>query len=145
MTGLLNCFAVRATPIGVLPKILCASIRPSPVMTKSASLTCSASFKLSNTICTPVLSCTLGKSNKPPPIPPAAPAPGCSLICLPQSRPAISAKWANAASSSFTISGVAPFCGPKIAEAPRSPQSGLFTSQATSICTCCNRGSKSAI
>ena len=34
MTGLLNCFAVRATPIGVLPKILCASIRPSPVINK---------------------------------------------------------------------------------------------------------------
>ena len=135
ITGLLNCFAVRATPIGVLPKMLCASIRPSPVITKSASRTLSANCKLSNTICTPAFSTTFGNNNNPPPIPPAAPVPACSLIFLPQSRWAISAKCANAASSCATICGVAPFCGPKIAEAPRSPQRGLFTSHATSICT----------
>ena len=42
-----------------------------------------------------------------------------------------SAKRRSPASISFTICASAPFCGPKMALAPFSPQSGLFTSHAT--------------
>ena len=65
------------------------------------------------------------------PAPPAAPAPGTSRRSRPSARAMASAVCASAASSFGTSCGFAPFCGPKIADAPFGPQSGLSTSEAT--------------
>ena len=73
----------------------------------------------------PLLSSPPRNSRKAKPSPPAAPDPGTSAF-----PPETAAKCASAASSSATISGVAPFCGPNTALAPRSPQSGFPTSHA---------------
>ena len=72
-------------------------------------------------------------ANRPAPRPPAAPAPGVSVTCRPMSRLMTSLNRARARSSSLTVSLSAPFCGPKIADAPVGPHRGLLTSQATSI------------
>ncbi len=53
ITGTLKRFATLATPTGTLPWIVWLSIRPSPVITKSASATRSASCSASVTISMP--------------------------------------------------------------------------------------------
>ena len=72
------------------------------------------------------------KASRPAPSPPAAPAPGTSKTSRPVCSWTTFAKRANAASSAETVAGPAPFWGPKTAEAPFGPHSGLVTSQATS-------------
>ena len=63
-------------------------------------------------------------------MPPAAPAPGSALTLRPaaafSSRPIRSSR----SSSSATVSGSAPFCGPNTAAAPIGPSSGCSTSVA---------------
>ncbi|MNJ58708.1 hypothetical protein D3C77_543570 [compost metagenome] len=73
------------------------------------------------------------KASNPPPRPPAPPAPGTSTISIPSSCFTISLKCLKFRSRICTISGVAPFCGPKTTDAPRSPHNGLVTSEATTI------------
>ena len=71
--------------------------------------------------------------NSPPtscsakPRPPVAPAPGREAARTPAAS-ASAAKFADPVSNPATASAATPFCGPKIAVAPRSPQSGLLTS-----------------
>ncbi len=74
-------------------------------------------------------------------MPPAAPAPGSPATSRPVAAAATRPKRPRARSSSATIAGVAPFCGPKTAEAPRGPVSGLSTSQATRTSAEAMRGS----
>ena len=80
---------------------------------------------------TPGLSSPFMNAIMPAPSPPAAPDPSIFLISTPISRSTILAKCPSAESNDSTISGVAPFCGPYIADAPVGPVRGLFTSQAT--------------
>ena len=72
------------------------------------------------------------------PTPPAAPAPATSAAGCPESpsgtpraRATAPDQTRSAPSSRATSSGVAPFCGPYTAAAPRSPSSGLSTSLAS--------------
>lgn len=93
--------------------------------------------------------------------------PGLSLACVKNINPAQAASSAGARQFSHvttghfqragrkmakcciqvsaTASGVAPFCGPKTAEAPRSSHSGLSTSQATMISVPRRRGSRPSV
>ena len=125
------CLAALATPEGVLPKAVWKSIRPSPVMTRSAPLICFASSVASTTISTPLLSFAPVNATRPAPKPPAAPAPFNFMTSLCKSLLIILAKYFRFASSFVTMAGVAPFCGPKTCAAPFLPQSGFSTSLAT--------------
>eukprot|EP00756_Hemistasia_phaeocysticola_P006436 Hpha_TRINITY_DN13828_c0_g1::TRINITY_DN13828_c0_g1_i1::g.69909::m.69909 len=133
-----------ATPCGTFPDPVCSSIRPSPVIAKEAPLSWSFSPERSATRSKP--DCRLAPKNAiaPPPKPPAAPAPARvgSSAGTPgspvQSRPRLRSPSSNTA----RFSGVsAPFWGPYTAVAPRSPHSGLVTSQATITSVDLRRGS----
>ncbi len=81
----------------------------------------------------PWRSCAPQKAYSAAPIPPAAPPPARLSTSISRSRAMIRAYCASALSRVTIISGVAPFCGPKTADAPSLPVSGFVTSQATSI------------
>ena len=66
----------------------------------------------------------------PPPVPPAAPAPGRFSIMRPFSASMASASRARPASSVATCCASAPFCGANTAAAPSVPVRGLVTSHA---------------
>ena len=133
MTGLLKRFATFATPTGTLPWIVWLSMRPSPVITRSASATWSARCSASVTISMPWRSCAPQKAYSAAPMPPAAPPPARFSTSISRSRAMTLAYCASALSRVTIISGVAPFCGPNTADAPSLPVSGFVTSQATSI------------
>ncbi len=109
------------------------SIRPSPVITRSASATRLSRLSASVTISMPWRSCAPQKAYSAAPMPPAAPPPARPSTSTSRSRAIIRAYCVSAPSRRVIISGVAPFCGPNTAVAPFSPVSGLVTSQATSI------------
>ena len=129
-TGMPSSLATFATPIGVLPKSVWKSVRPSPVMTRAAPSICSLSRTVSTTMSTPRLRLAPRNAVKPAPSPPAAPAPGMPSTSTPKSRRIAEARFLSASSSVLTISGVAPFCGPYTADAPCGPVKGLSTSHA---------------
>src|SRR5947207_6564851 len=81
-------------------------------------------------------------ASSPNAVPPAAPAPGVSRTPRPTAASSASAKRASRASSSPTWLGLAPFCGPYVAAAPRSPSSGLVTSDAIRRSVSARRGSR---
>ena len=125
-----------ATPSAVLPKAVWASIRPSPVMTRSAR-----SSRAVNSVAS-ISSSTPGRSandrNRPwtasnaKPTPPAAPAPGCPARAGPRAPRARRPRRHSARRATRCPSGVAPFCGPYVAAAPAGPSNGFDTSHATS-------------
>jgi len=104
--------ATAATPTGAFPMAVWKSVRPSPVMTRSAPWTRASKPVVSSTMATPGRRLAGVKNSRPAPRPPAAPAPGSSAMSRPVAALATSAKTPRAASSSCTISGVAPFWGP---------------------------------
>src|SRR3954451_11015042 len=139
-------FARRATPSAVLPYAVCSSIRPSPVTTRSALASRSAAPVSSSTRSTPGRSSIDRRCppivSRPKAVPPAAPAPATSRSWRPVAASRASAYTPRYASSFRTWSGVAPFCGPYVGAAPRSPRSGLVTSQAIRSSTSASRGSR---
>ena len=66
----------------------------------------------------------LNRPSMPPPVPPAAPAPGLSVILRPFSAVMASASLPKPQSSNATCSGFAPFCGANTA-APSVPVRGI--------------------
>ena len=115
-----------ATTVGALPASDCPSKRPSPVITRSAPMIASASPTACATSAAPP-PIRAPHASSPNPAPPAAPAPGAAASGCSASG-IRSASRARFASSTSTVAASAPFCGPKIAAAPRSPNSGLVTS-----------------
>ena len=83
----------------------------------------------------PLFNSAFKNARSAPPSPPAAPAPLTYLISIFKISFILSAKCSRFLSSNSTISVSAPFCGPKIYEAPVGPINGLVTSHATSIVT----------
>ena len=119
-------------PLGTLPYGVCPSIDPSPVMTTSAHAHASRACSKSSTNSMPGRMVALNRPSMPPPVPPAAPAPGLSVILRPFSAVMASASLAKPQSSNATCSGFAPFCGANTAAAPSVPVRGLVTSHAKS-------------
>src|SRR5436309_2412577 len=107
--------ARRATSPGALPKAVCSSACPSPVMTRPAPWSLASRPVASTTRGAPGSRVAWRKATNPAPVPPAAPAPGRS------STPTTSPKRFSARSSSSTIVGSAPFCGPYTCLAPFGP------------------------
>ncbi|MNN52584.1 hypothetical protein D3C81_1672930 [compost metagenome] len=130
-----------ATPMGVLPRRVCASQRPSPVMTQSAPSIFAARPTSSATTSTPGRNAAPRNALAPKPMPPAAPVPGTARTSCANSDAQQSANRANAVSSRRTCSSLAPFCRPKVNEAPCGPHNGLSTSAATSKRMDCKRRS----
>ena len=104
------------------------SILPSPLITRSVPVRSESNPTASSTVSMPGRSLPPKKAAIPPPIPPAAPEPGISLISFPKSRLITSARWSIFLSSSSTRSASAPFCGANTAAAPLGPQKGLSIS-----------------
>ncbi len=128
--GTCRAAARLATISGVLPSAVCASLLPSPVIAQSAPSSAASSPIRSATTSAPErISPPINCSAKPRP--PAAPAPGLSCARRSSARSVSEAKFAMRPSSSAMRSRGTPFCGPKIAVAPRSPVSGLLTSDIT--------------
>ena len=142
MQGTPAAAAALATPRAVLPNAVCASMRPSPVMTRSAFASLPPKSVASMTSSTPGR-----RRERPEAIPDgeqreADAARGAGARCLglvvdrcvssQRPRPA-----GQPPSSSSTWAGVAPFCGPYVAAAPVGPRSGFDTSQATSTSIAC--------
>ena len=75
MTGMPFRAACLRTPAAVFPAAVWASIRPSPVMTRSAPSRSESNAMASSTISIPAVSLAFKKALKAPPNPPAAPAP----------------------------------------------------------------------
>src|SRR5437588_106448 len=111
-TGTPAAWARLATSPGALPKAVCSSTRPSPVMTRSAPRSLASSPAASTTRGAPGTRLASRKATRPAPVPPAAPAPGMSATLLPRSRWMTAASRPSAASSSRTACASAPFCGP---------------------------------
>src|SRR5438552_985553 len=111
-TGTPAAWARLATSPGALPKAVCSSTRPSPVMTRSAPRSLASNPAASTTRGAPGTRLASRKATRPAPVPPAAPAPGMSATLLPRSRWMTAASRPSAASSSRTACESAPFCGP---------------------------------
>ena len=96
-----------------MPKAVCESTLPSPVITRSAVFSFSSmpdAFKISSM---PECISALQKAIFKTAIPPAAPAPGKLATSLPQVSFRTRAKFKRSSSRATTSSDVAPFCGPK--------------------------------
>ena len=150
MTGLPAALARRPTSAGILPRGVWKSTAPSAVMTRSARAIWASRS-------TPHRSASMRTSKRehsrapspaasPAPRPPEAPVPGP----VSRSRWAAwagkasarsSAQWTRPASSASTCSGLAPFCGPKTRDMPRSPVRRLCMLPATRTSTSRRRGS----
>lgn len=78
----------------------------------------------------PGFNCASKNAWRLPPMPPAAPAPGCKDTSLPVVWNMTSERCCIATSSSFTISASAPFWGANMWAAPLGPKKGLRTSHA---------------
>ena len=133
ITGFPCDFASRAMPLGTLPYGVCPSIDPSPVMTTSAHAHASRACSKSSASSMPGRMDALNRPSMPPPVPPAAPAPGRFSIMRPFSASMASASRARPASSVATCCASAPFCGANTAAAPSVPVRGLVTSHANTI------------
>ena len=130
MTGICCLLASCKMPEGTFPMRVCRSDFPSPVMMRSASLIFSAKSRVSKRSSMPGFNCASRNAWRPPPIPPAAPAPGCKDTSLPVVWNMTSERCCMAISSSFTISASAPFWGANTWAAPLGPKKGLRTSHA---------------
>jgi DNA polymerase-3 subunit delta' len=104
--------ARRATPTGSFPASVWESTMPSAVMASAAPSRAWSAPTASRASSMPGRSSAPQKAVSPNPRPPAAPEPGRSRSLCPTAASTTSAKWARAASSSRTVSGDAPFCGP---------------------------------
>ena len=133
MSGVCTALQRLATPTTTLPCSDWPSKHPSPENTRSASCTRSSKCAVSSTVCVPICNFEPKNATMPAPMPPAAPPPGRSSTSAPRSRFMMAAKCARPASSMPTCSGVAPFCGPKMAEAPVTPHRGLSMSHMVTI------------
>ena len=131
MTGFLYRAASCATPTGALPIAVCASMRPSPVTTRSAARIFSASPVSSMTICTPDSRLAPRNVRRAKPMPPAAPEPGYDASLSEKTVLASDAYSRSQPSMRRMLSASAPFCGPYTALQPFSPHRGFSTSHAT--------------
>ena len=74
--GTPNFLAMSETLLGSLPNRVCLSVLPSPVITASERRILSSSDAALASTSNPLWSSQFKKADKPPPMPPAAPAPG---------------------------------------------------------------------
>ena len=102
-------------------------------MTTSAHAQASRACSTSSASSMPGRMDALNRPSMPPPVPPAAPAPGRFSIMRPFSASMASASRARPASSVATCCASAPFCGANTAAAPSVPVRGLVTSHANTI------------
>ena len=110
-------------------------------MSQSAPTSAVSSPSRSATTSAPDRSSPPARSNAKP-RPPAAPAPGRSFALRPTAASDSFAKCSRRASIVGTDFGRTPFCGPKIAVAPRLPQRGLSTSERIVMRVPASRASK---
>ena len=130
MTGIFCFRASSKIPEGTFPITVCRSARPSPVKIRSAPVILLPKSSTSSIRRIPGFNSAFRNARKPPPIPPAAPAPGISEMSLPVVDRITRESACILVSSSLTILASAPFCEAKTEAAPSDPQKGLRTSQA---------------
>ena len=119
--GIWSGFVRLAIPEITFPWTLWLSIRPSPVITRSAPLRIASNPTVSNTHSMPDFSSAPKKATQPPPIPPAAPAPGSSATDRFRLAWMAMSIFLSPSSSNVTMFSSAPFCGAKIYAAPVEP------------------------
>ena len=121
MTGIFRAFPFCSILPGILPIKLCRSMRPSPVMMRSASAILSSKWQRSSRRLAPGFSSAWRNAIMPPPIPPAAPLPGMWLMSFPVSLRMTCAKDCIPSSKVAIMASSAPFCRAKTCAAPSGP------------------------
>ena len=111
--GTPNFSAMSETLLGSLPNRVCLSVLPSPVITASERRILSSSDAALASTSNPLWSSQFKKADNPPPMPPAAPAPGRFIIFLPYAFSKISPIFRKPSSKGSTSFFEAPFCGEK--------------------------------
>ena len=118
-------------PLGAFPKADCQSILPSPVTTRSTPSNSSLKCTRSSTVSIPDFRVAFRNTQKAAPNPPAAPEPGILSTSTPSFSLIKAAYRIMPPSRISRISGVPPFCLPKVKVAPSGPVRGFVTSHIT--------------
>ena len=108
ITGIPSAEARFRTAEGTFPMVVCLSILPSPVITRSAPAARLSKPTASSIISDPGTSLAPRYAARAPPSPPAAPAPFIVLMSCPHTFRVISANDSMPLSRSLTVSGPAP-------------------------------------